>query len=412
MIVVGIDGANRETIIEPARRGGLENIGRLLSDGVGGDCWSVTTSSAAAWTAHLTGLTPDESGITGFTMDDRFVRTDDIAVRTYPELLNEDGYEVGLLNFPITYPELNLENGFCVPGQLTPVGTEVPVDDERVREILDDVDYEVDVQYGDRQYSFVDADLEVSAEELRDDVLRIERKRLAAAKRALELENWDLFFVQVNGTDPMQHFLWDEIIDSPLEETGMYPVYEIIDDFIGHVIDNHEDEPVLIFSDHGFRSDVWGTDEDTRARWSSLRSLGSRLLPERLKQTRLRQIGLNVLAKGAAVSSSTDDSRPPGCHDPAGIWAFGGDAVESRDEEVESQFLDLPATILHMMDHPVPTAYPGAVRTDVLKDERSERREEIDLSIDRTGDDITAETAEQLANLGYVEMVEGDGSDH
>jgi len=406
MIVVGVDGANRETLLEPARRGALPNVSVLRDEGIGGSLWSVTTSSAAAWTAHLTGVSPDAGGITGFTTGGRFVETGDIAVRTYPELLDEAGLRVGLVNIPLTYPPLELENGFCVPGQLTPLDAETYTDPPEVQAVLDECDYEIDVQYGDRQYSFVDKNVQVSRETLLEDVCRVERKRLRATRRLMIEYEWDLLFVLVNGTDPMQHFFWDQIVGAKLENTDMFRLYELVDEFLGDVRSDYPDENVLMFSDHGFRLDTWGRDEQTRARWSKIRGIGSRVLPDRLRQTRVRKWALEALATGAAATSGTDAERPPGSHDPEAVWLLSGPDIVPTDESVETQFLDLPATITHLMDRPVPEAYEGRVRADLLWGERSVDRTDRSISVDRRHEPVTSRQ-EQLAHLGYVEMVEG-----
>jgi len=411
MIVVGVDGANPETVLDPARRGSLANLGSVLADGIGGPLRSRTTSSAAAWTSHLTGTGPKDSGITGFTIDNRFVRTTDIAVQTYPELLDEAGLRVGLINVPLTYPPLELANGFCVPGQLTPLDEDEYTHPPAVQDVLDDFDYEVDIQYGERQYAFVDDELDISREEIREDVIRVERKRLAATRRLLAEREWDLFFVLVNGTDPLQHYYWHEIVDTKLEDTSMFEVYELIDAFVGDIREEYPNEDVLLFSDHGFREDVWGSDATTRECWRRIRGFGSRLLPESLKQTRLRQYGMDLLARSAKATTTTDDeNRHTGAHDPEGVWLFGGPSVSGEDEPEAADFLDLPATILHVMGQSVPEAYEGVVRTDVLTASDEPRREDVDLSV-RRRERVDADMDTQLAHLGYVEMVEPDETD-
>lgn len=410
MLVIGVDGANVDTLIAPARRGSLPNLQDLLDDGVGGTLRSRTTSSAAAWTAHLTGVSPEESGITGFTKDGRFVETGDIRVLTYPELLDRSGVRVGLLNIPLTYPPLELDHGFCVPGQLTPLSRDVFAHPPELHEILDSLQYEVDIQYGDRQYAFVDDELDVDREQILADVKQVEGKRLQAARRLIAEEEWDLFFVLVNGTDPLQHYFWHEIVGSSLEKTSMFPVYRLIDGFVGDVRTEYPDENVLLFSDHGFREDVWGTDEATRARWGKIRRLGSRLMPTALKQTRVRQWAMDGLAAGAKATTTMDpaENMHTGSHDPAGVWLLGGPDVDTPAGLVETEFLDIPATLLHLMGQPVPTRYEGRVRTDFLVDECQPKSTDIDINCARTHSDTERKMKEQLAHLGYVEMVEED----
>jgi len=408
MIVVGIDGANPATLVEPARRGALPNVGNLLSDGVGGTLWSRTTSSAGAWTCHLTGIGPEKSGITGFTKGDRFVRTSDIEVITYPELLDDAGYSVGLVNIPLTYPPFDFEDGLCVTGQITPLDADDYGRPEEIQSTLDEHNYEIDIQYGERQYAFVDDDLDIDRETIRKDVLRVENKRIAVTKRLMADFEWDLFFVLINGTDPLQHYYWHEMTDAQMEETSLFDLYEHIDDFVGHLRAEYPDEDVLMFSDHGFRRDVWGSEETTRDRWSRIRGLGSRLFPERLKETPARGMALDALAKAASLTTATADEEEwqhTGGHDPAGVWVFGGPSVNSTGVDEEAQFLDLPATILHVLSQPIPEAYEGTARADVLKGEDEPERRDIDITAHRR-EDTGADMEEQLAHLGYVEMVE------
>lgn len=410
MIVVGVDGADVETLVRPALEGDLPNAGALLDAGTYGTLRSVSTSSAAAWSAHLTGVEPSRGGITGFTTGDRFVRTGDLAVRTYPELLADAGLRVGLVNLPITYPPLDLDGGFCVSGQLVPLDADDYATPEAVGEVLADHDYEVDVQYGRRQYAFVDEDLPVSREQLLADVLRVEEKRLAVARELLADFEWDLFFVLVNGTDPVQHCYWHEITDAPLAETAMYDLYLLLDDFLGDVRERYPDEDLVVFSDHGFRADPWGADETTRRRWAAVRRWAGRALPNALRRTRLPQYGMDLLSALASATTDAEGAFHTGDHDPEGVWAAAGPSVADSDDPVDAFFLDLPATILHAMGRPVPAAYPGAVRDDVVATGRAPERRDVDLAVERRVDDrAAAAVEEQLAHLGYVEMVEGDG---
>lgn len=407
MIVLGIDGANTETLVAPARRGALPNMNKLLDDGGSGTLWSRTTSSAGAWTCHLTGISPEDSGIAGFIKNDRFVRTSDVEVLTYPELLDEAGFSVGLVNVPLTYPPLELEHGFCVTGQVTPLDADDYGRPPEAQAVLDEMDYEVDIQYGDRLYAFVDDNLGVDREQIREDVLRVEDKRFATAKRLMREHEWDVFFVLINGTDPLQHYFWHEMDDAQMEDTALFDIYERIDEFVGDLRDKYPEEDMLLFSDHGFRRDVWGSEEATRDRWGRIRGLGSRVFPNGLKQTRLRGIAVELLAYVASATTETADEEEwqhTGGHDPAGVWAMGGPGVaESCDGEL--QFLDLPATILHALDQPVPERYEGRARTDLLRDANETVRRDIDISARRREESDT-DMQEQLAHLGYVEMVE------
>jgi len=367
-------------------------------------------SSAAAWTSHLTGVRPEEGGITGFTDEGEFVTTSDIAVRTYPELLDSAGYTVGLVNIPLTYPPLELENGFCVPGQLTPLDEERYGYPDEINDVLETHNYEVDIQYGDRQYAFVDESLDVKPETILDDVARVERKRLDTARHLLKHRDIDLFFVLVNGTDPMQHYFWHELDDQPLENTAMMRVYSLIDEFIGDVRSMCPDENLLLFSDHGFRRDVWGADEATRERWRKVRQLATKFLPRSLTQTQIAKLGLDTLATIAEYTTAADPSEyaHTGSHDPEGVWMLSGPDIESRNDDMQLEFLDLPATVLALMGSSVPTEHSGNVPTGLLSNLDNIDRENVDIQCERRENEVSEEMREQLNNLGYVEMVEKD----
>jgi hypothetical protein len=117
---------------------------------------------------------------------------------------------------------------------------------------------------------------------------------------------------------------------------------------------------------------------------------------------------VDALAKGAAATSETGEERPPGSHDPAATWLLGGPDVKPADGERETQYLDLPATILHLVGTAVPDAYPGTVRDDLLNLDRPVEYAGTDISVDRSRADESEVPTEQLAHLGYVEMVEND----
>jgi predicted AlkP superfamily phosphohydrolase/phosphomutase len=196
--------------------------------------------------------------------------------------------------------------------------------------------------------------------------------------------------------------------DARMEDTTLFDLYERIDAFVGDLREEYPEEDMLLFSDHGFRRDVWGSDESTRDRWGAVRGLGSRLFPDRLKETRARGWALDALAGVASVTTETADEEEwqhTGGHDPAGAWVFGGPSVEETDGDVETQYLDLPATILHALGQPVPERYEGSVRSDVLCDGDEPDVQDVDLDV-RRRESIGEEMQDQLAHLGYVEMVE------
>jgi len=117
-------------------RGELPNLAAVGEEGVHGTATCSSVSSAKQWTTHFTGVAAETHGVDGFLKSGEsrqagenapdareLINLTDIRVKTYPELLAEDGISVGLVNPLPLWPPLELEDGFCVSGMLTPPAT-------------------------------------------------------------------------------------------------------------------------------------------------------------------------------------------------------------------------------------------------------------------------------------------------
>ncbi|MFB6143765.1 MAG: alkaline phosphatase family protein, partial [Candidatus Nanohaloarchaea archaeon] len=215
-----------------AKAGCVENLDSVLP-----------CQSAAAWTSFYTGKEPDEHEVYSFfeygqdykdvsVVDSGSIPDDNFFVELEEEA---DIYSVkGLM----TWPPM-LENGFVIPGFLTP---------------------------GKMSFSGEEPDIDLSGwEEDLDNLSKHVRtarntsEMLSSRKPAL-LEicdrNWDLLFMLFSGSDWIQHQLYDRFIEEEeisVEWPHVADYFSDIDDIIGR-LDGEEDLDLYVMSDHGMRS--------------------------------------------------------------------------------------------------------------------------------------------------------------
>lgn len=423
MIVVGLNGGCSSVIERGIQNGTLESFQRLSEEGTGGDVWSLTTSPPAQWSAHLTGVFPEEGGVNGYLSTRRIqwgiglARTEDLKVKTYPELLDEAGIPVGLVNLPPTYPPLELEHGFSVSGMLTPADAEDYMHPPSLSDRLED--YRIGVHYddltvtpfGDPVHSTPDPDLNLSLEDLREDVLEVENRRLEAVLELLDRENPEVMVVLVSDLDVLHFFTHHELTEGAGENTALFRLYRRIDRFLGQLMQRYPKRPLLVFSGHGYRpveqssvlgrigkrlrnfygylhpEDFLGGRADLLA---DLRGTLGRWIPERVKQTapyaRLYET-FRRLAGDAAPGDAGLPDRPrglaqTGVRDRRGFWRLRAEGVrpgESRD----LRFLDLTVLVMTLLDQPVPARYEGSLPGNAAGSSGVPRLENVELSVDR-----------------------------
>ena len=414
MIILGLDGASPKIVFDWAETGLLPEFHKLLRQSSFGTLWSISTSSAACWTSHLTGVRPSRSGIEGFLKGDRFARTEDILVKTYPEILSDQGYKVGLVNMPMTYPPLALENGFCVSGQLTPVGSEEYTYPRDLQQELED--YEIGIRYGNRRYGFVDDELEITLAQLREDVLRVESKRMGNALRLMHRMEWDLLFLLITGTDALQHYYWHELDMKEPKQTTIFELYRRIDEFVGKVRRDYPGEDILILSDHGFQRDYWETAPSRGTLIHKAQASLGKAVPELMKQSKLYSHAFDlftrsiaVLARPKRVERRTETLIHTGNHDRKGVWIMNGKSIK-RNHRLDIGFLDLNPIIMWLMGSPIPTWYDGQIVVDVFEHHIQAVYVETPLAVERAWqyDEDDRIVKERLEGLGYIEMVERD----
>ncbi len=409
-IVIAVDGMEPSLVDRWCAAGELPAIRRLRNRGVYGTATCRSLSSAKQWTTHFTGVESDRHGVTGFTTSNRSRRAGDdapdarelvnlsnIAVETYPELLDDAGYSVGLLNPLPLWPPLEFEDGFCVSGMLTPPNTDRWVEPPELEDELSDLDYRIDVKYGTRPYGFVDDALfdDVDLSTIHEDIFDVLDARIAATKHLLERRETDAFYGLLKSIDVIQHCFWTHMeSDHPDYGDAILESYRRVDDLLAW-IEDEVDANLLVFGDHGFGPRV----ESAPGTIDRL----ARAVDRRVSVPGVVQRTYDRLFKSEMEVSPDNPGKTTGVHADPAAWLAAGPAIGS-DGETEIRFEDLTATILALVGHPIPSDYVGDPIDAVSEPYQVE---DVDLSTRRrTSIDADEVVSERLHNLGYADMVD------
>lgn len=127
VLVLGLDGATWDVLGPMADDGLMPNLAKVLSGGAWGTLQStIPPVTPAAWTTFLTGKLPGQHGILDFEGYDvntgRLWLHSTQSMRRYNtiwRILSDQGFRVGSINVPLTYPPQPL-NGFMITGFDTP----------------------------------------------------------------------------------------------------------------------------------------------------------------------------------------------------------------------------------------------------------------------------------------------------
>ena len=262
VLVIGIDGLNLDLIFRLLPADTLPTLHSLIAKGAVGDLRSVfPTHSAAAWASFITGQTPAAHGIFDFTVrlpDGHYRHAKPDPTQTLWHRLGEQGFRVGIFNFPVTFPP-DAVNGWLVSGMLSPDVQRFAYPPTLADEINHAFpDYQLDVEW--LRYENRPADL------LRA-LTAMTRQRGEVARYLLKREPLDFFAIAFIATDRAQHALW-RFLDAAhpfydeKEAVALLPAihefYRSLDTAIASLMEMASPETlVILLSDHGFQAAAW-----------------------------------------------------------------------------------------------------------------------------------------------------------
>lgn len=411
-IALAVDGMEFSLLSKWIEQGELPNFKELQDKGAFGTANCSSLSSAKQWTTHFTGVDPAHHNISGFTKDstDRIagepapnnselINLADIPVKTYPELLSEDGVSTGLINPLPIWPPLELTGGFCISGLLTPPGTDRWFTPPEVEEELDRFDYQIDIRYGSRPYGFVDDELfnKVSIDRIYEDIFDVLKSRIQYTKYCIENRSTEYLYVLLKSIDVIQHCFWAHMEeDDDLFGDAILDSYKLVDELTGWIQDT-VNANLLVFGDHGFKA------RKTQTYPTIHRFLGGVsnhiFVPNILKQAYQSLMTQN---ESAGTGSNSVDSTT-GTHANPATWLLNGPDVK-ESSRIDIAFEDISPMILTLLDCPIPNEYTG---TPPKCTRQTPSYESVDLSVRRQLEFEENEIiSERLHNLGYADMVD------
>lgn len=244
VLVIGVDGASWNVIDPMIESGELPNLAALAKRGFTANLSTVEpVTSPVVWTSIATGRTPENHGVTDF-LKTRL----DVRVPTAYERLAQAGTNVGLYDVLMTWPPVELPNGFVIPGWLRRDDVTIPAD--------------ATTPNGHEVFRTVYEGKPSNREYL--DQAKREATEKPASWRALDAkyqpEIGALTFYAVDATS---HRYWhlaypDEATGAPAtgedEKTAVFDAVRGVDRAIGEVLEGYdENDTILVLSDHGFQ---------------------------------------------------------------------------------------------------------------------------------------------------------------
>jgi predicted AlkP superfamily phosphohydrolase/phosphomutase len=267
--VIGLDGATWDILDRAIESGYLPTLRSIRESGVTGDLRSTYPPiTPTAWPTFLTGTNPGRHSVAGFAQpvskgegagcEFRMNNSGNIEARTLWEYLSSRGRTIVSLNLPMTYPPFEV-NGALVSGLMTPNTREEFVHPPELQEELLDRDFRPFVKHVAGE--FPECSNEAEYRDVLDRTWELVERKFEQARFVDDQVDWDVFFMQIQETDPVQHFMlgfYEEDHDwyDPVMESYVFEeFYSKIDRAIGELIDEFGDDVLtFVVSDHGFQT--------------------------------------------------------------------------------------------------------------------------------------------------------------
>lgn len=260
VLVIGLDGATFELLQPWMDEGALPAFRALIERGARAVLRStIPPLTPPAWVSSVTGVNPGKHGIFDFTKGREHYRAEPVHSgdwRAEPIWLRlgREGFRVGVMNFPLTYPPLPV-NGFLLSGMLTPSRARdffhPPELAERVGPSLSGAGLRLDeknLHYG-RRRAFL------------RDLARTTERQTELAIRLVRMFDVDVLQIVYDGLDRLQHYFWrflDEADASVADAQAIRRYYQRLDRSLATLMSHlAPDGYVLVYSDHGFGPLRW-----------------------------------------------------------------------------------------------------------------------------------------------------------
>lgn len=262
--IIGIDGATWRLIRPWVDKGHLPAIGHMMENGLWGPLTStIPPVTAPAWSSMMTGKNPGKHGLFDFTAHkpDAYGVTYTFGGKrrcpTMWEILSRQGYRMGVVNVPMTYPPETI-NGYMISGMDTPDETSPFIFPHSLKKAIwrDTGGIQLDIHH----LGYMNTD--EKRFDVLDQLVKIEEKRFSLIEYLYKHHPTDVFMVVFNAVDQVQHHFWHYMDENHprFDEQGhekfgdaILNIYKKIDSLLTRILELFGDETLyMLVSDHGF----------------------------------------------------------------------------------------------------------------------------------------------------------------
>ncbi|MCU4974889.1 alkaline phosphatase family protein [Halobacteria archaeon AArc-m2/3/4] len=240
-ILIGLDGLGWDILSPMIDDGRLPTLMELCDNGTAGNLESTHPPwTPCAWPSLQSGRNPGAHGVFDFFTrtgyDKSLINRRNVDAPYLPDVAAAKGKSVLSINFPVTHPVPEYENGAVVPGYLAPEDAAWSPEELREEFEAEYGEYTIYPEYGETENAvkgYVD----------------VARGRRDVATFLDERYDWDLLAVQFQVTDSVFHDLEDP--------ASRYEILEAVDRYVEDIINLTDDPTVFVVSDHGMGEYQW-----------------------------------------------------------------------------------------------------------------------------------------------------------
>lgn len=251
VLVIGLDGATWNLLTPWIHDGSLPTLKKLIENGL---CDKLESSippvTYPAWKCYSTGKNPAKLDVYTWTgvnfknkkmqvYDSKSFKSDD-----YWDDLSRNGYKVGIINMPGTYPPKPV-NGFMISGTSADEFNQYTYPEDLKDYLIKKYDYKV---HPSTMFS-------TDAKTTLDDSMDLIKIRFDVAKEYVNTV--DLLHLTIFYIDNIQHYMWKYMKMGGEYEHAIKNAWKLIDSKMDELISCAGDKcNVILMSDHGFTEQV------------------------------------------------------------------------------------------------------------------------------------------------------------
>lgn len=246
-VILGLDSATLDLVEPWVQEGRLPHFQYLMEHGAWGRLEStIPPVTAVAWNTFATGKDPGRHGVFDFVRREedgyqiRIVNGANRRAKPFWYILDHQGFNIGIMNMPMTYPPDTLRNGFMIAGFDAPGFTSDFVRPAHLKETL-------------RASGYVIAPLETTREAWARSLVNSFQVQKDTFLRLKDTQPWDVLLMVFMQLDAAQHLFWDEMVSQdPDYGEIICKLYQMADILLGQLLDEiDENTSLIVLSDHG-----------------------------------------------------------------------------------------------------------------------------------------------------------------